>query len=260
MVKKIMILFFKKHFSLWLVLLTFISSISKASQVLANHQIISQQVTVTTNEVDSLIRKITVRIEGEGKGSGVLVSKNGTTYTVLTNAHVVKNPGNYIIITPDSKCYQVGVSARQQIPNLDLAILLFSSSISYPIAKMGDSNQLKPGQVVHVGGWARGGRLQSRVFLATEGDLTEVNSQLPLGYSLTYTNLVRVGMSGGPILNRQGELIGINGLVRFASNTSNQIVSSGIAINQFLQWYSSAKLSISSPSQSAINCSPRHLN
>jgi WD40 repeat protein len=67
------------------------------------------------------------------------------------------------------------------------------------------------------------------------GLLIEKNSQLPEGYSLSYTNLARTGMSGGAILDAQGKLIGINGIVRLADN-SEDIIASGIEIETFLEW------------------------
>ncbi|NJL83465.1 MAG: hypothetical protein HC890_11865 [Chloroflexaceae bacterium] len=73
-----------------------------------------------------------------------------------------------------------------------------------------------------------------RIFASSEGMVTGIQD-LPLGYALTYNNLVRAGMSGGPIVNQQGQLIGINGLVRLEGNSS-QIVASGIPISRYLQW------------------------
>jgi S1-C subfamily serine protease len=210
--------------------------------------------------VEQVAQTIVVRIEGTSKGSGVIVDRQGTTYTVVTNAHVVKKSGTYIIVTPDRKCYAIESPAVKQVPNRDLAILRFSSPIDYSIAKARNADRLQIGQNVYVSGWARPVEpLYSRVFIQTEGKLTELNSQLPQGYSLTYTNLVRVGMSGGPVLNREGQLLGINGLVRFADNSDN-IVASGIAINNFDRWYSAVKSKLSILPGEAVACSRKYLN
>lgn len=210
--------------------------------------------------VEKIAQKIGVRIEGASKGSGVIIDRQDTTYTIVTNAHVVKKSGTYIIVTPDRKCYAVESQTVKKAPDLDLAILRFTSPIDYPIAKARNAKQLQIGQSVYVSGWARPVEpLYSRVFLQTEGQLTELNSQLPQGYSLTYTNLVRVGMSGGPIIDRQGQLLGINGLVRFANN-SDDIVASGIAINNFDRWYASVKPKMTIAPGEEIPCSSKYLN
>ncbi len=89
---------------------------------------------------------------------------------------------------------------------------------------------------MYVTGWPRsGGTLRQPIFVTTEGNLTEDNSVLPLGYSLSYNNLVRAGMSGGAILDAQDKLIGINGVVRLIDG-SDRIIASGIPINAYLRW------------------------
>jgi S1-C subfamily serine protease len=210
-------------------------------------------------DLEKVTQNITVRIEGSARGSGVMVERRGKTYTVLTNAHVLQQSGSYGIVTPDGKCYAIRSDTIKRLPNLDLAIFLFSSTASYTVAQLGNPTQLSLGQTVYVGGWANsGGRLQSRVFLTSEGQITEVNSQLPSGYSLSYTNLVRVGMSGGPVLDQQGRLIGINGLIRL--NANDAIVASAIKIDQFQRLHSQLIKTIPLPPASSITCPRTYLN
>jgi serine protease Do len=217
-----------------------------------------QPVLASEAEVKDVAQKITVRIEGTARGSGVMVERRGQTYTVLTNAHVLQNVGSYIIVAPDGKCYSIKSDTIRALPDLDLAVFLFQSTVPYSVARLGDSKQLTASQTIYVSGWANGGMLQSRVFFTSPGQLTEVDSQLPSGYSLSYTNLVRVGMSGGPVLDQQSRLVGINGLIRL--NDEDAIVGSGIKIEQFQQWHSQIVKSIPLPSASAIACPPSSFN
>ncbi|ACK69867.1 WD-40 repeat-containing protein [Gloeothece citriformis PCC 7424] len=207
--------------------------------------------------LEMIAQNMTVRLEGRTSvGTGVFVERQGKTYYILTSDHVVKQPGNYIIVAPDRKCYQVSSSSINRISGLDLAVIPLTSNLSYQIANLGNSDQLTPGQNVYVSGWTRvNDLLRGLVFFGSLGEITEVNSKLPQGYSITYTNLVRVGMSGGGILDEQGRLIGINGLVRYAARNSDTIVASGIGINQFLRWRSSLKKPLSSPLQEPKSCS-----
>ncbi len=220
-----------------------------------------EKVTVLASipEPKKVAQEITVRIEGTARGSGVIIERRGKTYTVLTNAHVLQQIGNYAIVTPDGKCYAIKSDTIRQLPELDLAIFLFSSAVSYSSAQLGNSAQLSPGQTVYVGGWANsGGILQSRVFFTSQGQLTEINSQLPSGYSLSYTNLVRVGMSGGPVLDQQGRLVGINGLIRLTDDDA--IVGSAIKIDRFEHWHSQLIKTIPIPSVSSITCPRKYIN
>jgi hypothetical protein len=201
-----------------------------------------QQIALSPAEVNTIAGEITVRIDGPKGGSGFIVEKQGNTYYVLTNWHVVNRVGDYEIVTSDGKRYFVYYSLIQQLPNLDLALVPFSSSQRYRVAIPTDANQIQPGSSIYVAGWPRSGSsLGQRLFLSTNGTLTQ-RQQPRAGYSLVYTNLVRSGMSGGPILDTEGKVIGVNGIVQLGANPDN-IVSAGIPINYFLDWRKTAKLS-----------------
>ena len=201
----------------------------------------SNSIALNPTDLNTIASEITVRIDGPRGGSGVIIEKKGNIYYVLTNWHVVNRVGEYEIITPDSQRHKVYYSLIRQIDDIDLAIIPFESSQRYPVATVADSNAVDIGSPIHVGGWPRSGStLGQRLFLSTEGILTRRQSPRN-GYTLVYTNLVRSGMSGGPILNEAGNLIGINGLVQLGINR-NQIVSAGIEINRFLNWRKTATL------------------
>ena len=191
------------------------------------------QVTVaSTPQIDRVIQEVTVRIDGERRGgSGVLAYRQGDIYYAITNAHVVNAPENYTIVTADGSRYPIEAIDIIFMPGVDLAVLPFKSPSEYRIAELGNSDFVQAGDAVYVAGWPRsGGSLRKRIFINTEGEITQGGS------ALSYTNLVRAGMSGGPILNDRGQLIGINRIVRLEEN-SDEIVASGVAINQFLSWW-----------------------
>ena len=210
----------------------------------------------TESEINKIAADITVRIDGQNRsGSGVIVEKQGDTYYVLTNWHVVNKVGDYQVRTPDGTMHPVYYTLIKQVPNVDLAIVPFSSSQNYPIAETGDPTQLVPGTNVFVGGWPRSGsNLQQRIFLSTAGVVT--GRQQPVaGYSLLYDNLVRAGMSGGPVLNEEGRLVAINGIVKLQEN-SDVIVSGGIEINTFWNWRQRVSLPTVSQLPQTIQTSP----
>ena len=197
---------------------------------LASLSVFAKEVTPQT------VQQFTVRIDSPGSyGSGVIVDRNHRSFYVLTNAHVVDRLNSYQIVTADGKVHSA--NSRKILPGLDLALLSFESNSNYAtavieIANAGISTE------IWVGGWSKsGGSLRQPIFVTTPGNITAINSNLPLGYALTYSNLVRAGMSGGPIVNREGRVIGINGVVRLEDG-SQQIVASGIPIQRYWQWRS----------------------
>lgn len=205
----------------------------------SRHQ--AQQITLTPADINTIASEITVRIDGPKGGSGFIVEKRGNIYYVLTNWHVVERVGDYEIVTNDGKRYPIYYSLIQQLPNLDLAIIPFSSSQRYRVAIPADANLIELGSPIYVAGWPRSGSsLGQRLFLSTTGTLNQRQNPR-FGYSLVYTNLVRSGMSGGPILDAEGKVIGVNGVVQLGTNP-DQIVSAGIPINYFSTWLKTAQL------------------
>ncbi|CAD5939887.1 trypsin-like peptidase domain-containing protein [Planktothrix rubescens] len=213
---------------------------------------IAEKIALSPTDINTIAGEITVRIDGPKGGSGFIVEKQGNTYYVLTNWHVVDRVGDYEIVTPDGERHFVYYSLIQQLPNLDLALVPFSSSQRYRVAIPADANNIQSGSPLYVAGWPRSGSsLGQRLFLSTSGTFSQ-RQQPRLGYSLVYTNLVRSGMSGGPILDGEGKVIGVNGIVQLGTNP-DKIVSAGIPINYFFNWRKTATLSsiIPSPNPSA---------
>lgn len=213
-------------------------NIANIVSITTTNALITPKITLgsTESEINKIAAAITVRIDGQNSsGSGVIVEKQGDTYYVLTNWHVVNKVGDYQLRTPDGKMHPVYYTLIKQVLNIDLAIIPFSSSQNYSIAERGDPTQLVPGTNLFVGGWPRSGsNLQQRIFLSTAG-VVRGRQEAVAGYSLLYDNLVRAGMSGGPVLNEEGALVAINGIVKLQEN-SDVIVSGGIEIDTFWNW------------------------
>ena len=157
---------------------------------------------------------ITVKIlSTEFLGSGILLKKNGNIYTVLTNAHVLEaGQSPYNIETPDRKIHKAKVSKKMKFGKYDLAMLEFSSSTIYAVASIG--TQSKIGDKVFIAGFpAYESENTVKQFTFTTGRIVLVlEKALERGYQIGYTNKLEKGMSGGPLLNENGQLIGVNGM------------------------------------------------
>ena len=100
----------------------------------ANSSVISP-----ATQVKETAQKITVRIDfPNGNGSGVIVARQGNTYYVLTNKHVVDRERQYQVVAPDGTAYPVDYTTIKQAADVDLAVLQFQSEQNYQVATLAD--------------------------------------------------------------------------------------------------------------------------
>ncbi len=163
--------------------------------------------------VAKVAKGITVLIDGVNPGSGIIVGREGNTYTVLTAAHVIPVQDEYDIITSDKQKYPLKYSTVQKMAGVDMATAKFTSDKSYPVATLGDATKVSEGSPVYVAGFPKpGAAISEPVYNFTTGRVT-ANASKPLadGYGLVYSNSTLPGMSGGPVLDSQAKLVGVHG-------------------------------------------------
>jgi tetratricopeptide (TPR) repeat protein len=189
-------------------------------------------------------RQMTVRIEtGNVNGSGVIIAKEGNSYYVLTAKHVVQNLETNKRL-PDPKV----ITYDQDIHNptstivaegVDLAVVKFTSTNSYPLAQIGTSGSNNDG-LVFVGGFPGRGNINSPLWqwqlnpgFTTRSETSKIATQssesFSNGYDSIYTSISHGGMSGGPVIDPEGRVIGIHG--RGESTNKHSL---GISIQTFI--------------------------
>jgi S1-C subfamily serine protease len=177
----------------------------------------------STLQMQKLAKSITVKVLSKGfLGTGVLIKRQGSVYTVLTNAHVVRaGEKPYQIQTPDGKIHTALVSKPDQPlhkmsrQDNDLALLLFRSrTVHYAVASLGSASSLNIGNDVFAAGFPFDSEgIKDTGFVFKSGKISLVlDKALAGGYRLGYTNDIQLGMSGGPLLNRAGKVVAINGI------------------------------------------------
>ncbi len=182
------------------------------------------------NQINQVASDISVKIlDQDFLGSGFIVQQTGQKYIVITNQHVLRaGESPYLIQTVDGKKHLAKVISKMNDDayNYDLAILEFETDITYPTAKIGNSFHLEVGEPVFAVGFPYNQFPGQRTpTLFEQSDLNQspglaikqgriaiiLNQALEEGYQIGYTNDVKKGMSGGPLLNYQGEVVGVNG-------------------------------------------------
>ena len=147
-----------------------------------------------------------------GQGSGVVIDASGGL--VLTNAHVVESVDSVFVTLADGR--QLDGTVVGADPVTDLAVVRIAGRPGVPAAPLGDSEALEVGDWAIALGSPYG--LQRTVTLGIVSGLhRDINS---LGFSDKRLDLIQTdaainpGNSGGPLINADGEVIGINTLVR----------------------------------------------
>ena len=199
--------------------------------------IMSTQVTatvaMTAQEIARIAFPMTVQINNNvlGGSSGVIIARTGNTYTVLTANHVVKRPDlTYTIRTHTGKEYPVSrVQRLQRSENEpDLAVVTFESPDNYLIATLGNSDQAAIGVNVYVSGYPafQGRSAAERDYEFSPGIVTSRPAKRPQGYTLRYNAVTVKGMSGSPVFDTSGRVVGIHG----QGESEDSIVSESGAI------------------------------
>ena len=180
-----------------------------------------------------------------GQGSGVIIDENGL---VLTNAHVVERVDNVSVTLANGTICDGRVLGTDVVT--DLALIKVDDLTNSSFAPLGNSEDLEVGDWAIALGTPYG--LEKTVTLGIVSSLhRDINS---LGFSDKRLDLIQTdaainpGNSGGPLINANGEVIGINTLVRsgpgaglgfaipinLAKNVSDQLLKNGEVIHPYL--------------------------
>jgi tetratricopeptide (TPR) repeat protein/V8-like Glu-specific endopeptidase len=172
-------------------------------------------VALSADEVAQVARQVTVQIKSvsNGPGSGFIIKQSGQTYTVLTAAHVVAIPSRYTVHTSDGQKYDVNAGTIKLFEDADLAVVQFTSSQRYQIAKLGNSAAVPLLSPAYVSGFPATSLTGTETTYRVSPGIIAAQASRPRadGYALAYFNDTFGGMSGGPVLNSAGEVIGIHG-------------------------------------------------
>jgi len=143
-------------------------------------------------------------------GSGLVVQEDGY---IVTNAHVVKGGKRVKVVLSDGREFEAEIVNMDE--GKDLAVLAVSTKEKLPFIELGRSNDLMIGETVIAIGNPYGfaNTVTSGVISAVGRDI-EVAEDFWLRGLIQTDAPINPGNSGGPLLNINGELIGINTAIR----------------------------------------------
>jgi serine protease Do len=168
----------------------------------------------------------------EDSGSGVLVPVEGRAVpVVLTNNHVVSGarPENVTISLSDGRIYKAAQIWTD--PETDVAVVRIDG-VALPAAKLGDSDRVRVGHFVLAFGSPFGLKqsVTHGIISARERGQVHLGSTIRIKEFLQTDAAINPGSSGGPLVNLDGEVIGINTAIASRSGSSSG-VSFSIPIN-----------------------------
>jgi S1-C subfamily serine protease len=146
------------------------------------------------------------RQQNTSLGSGVII--DGEKGLILTNAHVIQKTGTIKVVLQDERDFEARIVGAD--PDSDLAVLKIDSKDRLPAIKMGSSEDLMIGETVIAIGNPFGFS-----HTVTTGVISAVNRSIR-AQDRVYHDFIQIdasinpGNSGGPLLNINGDLIGIN--------------------------------------------------
>jgi len=182
------------------------------------------------------------RIE-RGTGSGFIVRPDGE---IVTNAHVVADTDTVQVTLKDGRSFEGKVLGVD--PVIDIAVVKITAD-KLPSVKLGNSHNLIPGQWAIAIGNPLGLDNTVTVGIISAVDRTSAQVGIPdkrVNFIQTDAS-INPGNSGGPLLNAQGEVIGVNTAIRadarglgfaipieIAARVANQLYSTGRVEHPFL--------------------------
>ena len=184
---------------------------------------------LTAQEVYAKVNPATVLVvaeqgESASVGTGVIMSADGY---VITNAHVISGGATCWVLLPSGMDYDaklVGYDADE-----DIAVLKLVQAEGLPVAEFGDSELAVVGDPVYAIGNPLGIELRGTL---TEGIISAINRNVELdGRTLTVlqtTAALNNGNSGGPLINRYGQVIGINTLKMSGTGVPDEATVEGL--------------------------------
>ncbi|MDO4785838.1 MAG: Do family serine endopeptidase [Fretibacterium sp.] len=150
-------------------------------------------------------KNFTRSVPMKGRGSGFIVSKEGQ---ILTNNHVIDGVDKITVTLSDGKTYSAKVVGKD--PTFDLAVIKIDPEQDLPVLPLGDSDTVEVGEWVVAIGNPYGLEHSVTVGVISAKNRSIHARDVNFDGFLQTDAAINPGNSGGPLLNMDGEVVGIN--------------------------------------------------
>jgi uncharacterized surface protein with fasciclin (FAS1) repeats len=192
--------------------------------------------TLSAKQIRLAASEFVVKIGGADGGSGFIVHRNGDRYTVLTNDHVIRSSRTHTVTTHDGRSHTATTTRLFSSKGFDLAEIQFESSDRYQVSQPARNPDYTGGSKIYAVGWnAVSNSLTERKMQFLEGTISGSLDRGQDGYIITMNLTTVPGMSGSPLLDESGGVIGIYGSADRQKKQGTSIVtfSLGIPISSY---------------------------
>lgn len=192
----------------------------------SSESITSKRTSLSNHEIIKLVKPAITYIETDkGVGSGMIIDESGY---ILTNAHVLWDANTVKVKLTTGSEYTAQITGRDEIADLALIKIVGNK---YPKVNMGDSDVVVQGDEVFALGYPFGlsgdvsfkdGTISRRLIDSNNNAYLETSTEL------------HPGNSGGALVNKQGEVIGVNTLLygqKIGGVTVGESIKLAIPIN-----------------------------
>ncbi|MCA9041918.1 MAG: trypsin-like peptidase domain-containing protein [Planctomycetaceae bacterium] len=166
-------------------------------------------------------------VPAEGSGSGMVIDTHGH---ILTNFHVIEDANRVEVNLFDGSSYEASLVGADPVNDIAIIKIDAKQDVLHPVT-LGESSQLKVGMKVYTIGNPFG--LERTM---TTGIISSLNRTLQVRENRTIKSIIQIdaavnpGNSGGPLLDTQGSLIGVNTAIA-SKNGQNAGVGFAIPVN-----------------------------
>lgn len=165
-----------------------------------NYQVTQNYGFMQTDTSDSSVSPVS-------EGSGIIMSEDGY---IITNAHVVEGATSLKVMTSDGETYEAQLIGSDTVT--DLAVVKINAT-GLKAAEFGSSEDLRVADKVMAIGNPGGHELSSSVTIGYVSALNRAIANNTTGYTMEYIQTdaaINPGNSGGALINKYGQVVGIN--------------------------------------------------
>ena len=151
-------------------------------------------------DAEAVYESVLVVYSGSSLGSGFAIGEN----CIITNAHVIDNKRNITVETYGGKQYKAIVLG---INNYEDIAVLVVNGVKFPYLKVADSSKMKIGDDIYAIGAPKG-----MTYTLTKGSVSAKEREISNQTYIQIDAAINEGNSGGPLLNDNGQVLGVNTL------------------------------------------------